>query len=599
MDALRYLLLINREARFLKTLSSSLLEAGFPVFAAESISDAQALLSSQAVALIICDTDLQDGDGYEFLAALKNSPDTKNLPFIFLVSARYVVDSLEEEVSKILKAFDLGAIDFIIDSMEEDVSRALIKRLNKTLPADFHQESEAAGALPSSSARPAEETPSGPPERRDSKRIIPGYAVESEISRDGALWIPGRITNINEQGLMMETALLGKLGMSVYVRVPLPGAQTVAIRCHIRHISIIRQPSSAEVGLEADDTAEWIEIYTYIAKLMGIVKAAETKKIAGGRQESSEAPSAAQTPSERKTQYVYVDPELHAADTGQAGKALESKFYRSLIGKQLGNYKAVSFIGAGSMAGVFKGWDVLLERHVALKVISYRLSAIPSFREMFIREARMVSRLTHPHIAQLYHLDQIDDVLYLIMEFINGGTLADILKDRNHLNLAKCLEYFITTCRTLDFVSKHNIVHRDIKPANIMIDDRGVLKIVDFGIAAAGDETSETQKPEGFGSPLYASPECILGRPLDLCSDIYSLGATFYHVFAGVPPFEGETDDIITAKHLNEQLVPLKKISPMVSGDLSDIIGKMMAKKPQERYQSYRALANDLTEVVH
>jgi CheY-like chemotaxis protein len=599
MNAKSQLLLVNREARFLKTVSQSLIEAGYPVLAADSKSAALDLLSSSSIALVICDSELSDCDGYDFLAYLKNNPASRNIPFIFLVSTRFVVDSLEEEVSKILKAFDMGAIDFIIDSMEDDVSRVLIKRINKILPADFREESK--GLLTPPSDRSDESMP-GPAERRDSKRIIPSHAVSVEISRDGVLWIPGQITNINEQGLKMETSLLGKLGMQVYIRVPLPGAQYVRAECHIRHISIIRHPSSAEIGVEADDSIEWIEIYNYIAKLMGIVKAAETKQIAADAQAplpTDAFSGIADRPQERKKQYVYVDPVLHAVHDVSAQKVLENKFYRSLIGKQLGNYKAVSFIGSGSMAGVFKGWDVLLERHVALKVISYKLSAIPSFREMFIREARLVSRLTHPNIAQLYHIDQVDDVMYFIMELINGGTLADILKDRNKLSLAKCLEYFITTCRTLDFVSKQNIVHRDIKPANIMIDDRGVLKIVDFGIAIKDDGTGEERKPDGFGSPLYASPECIMGRPLDLCSDIYSLGATFYHVFAGVPPFEGDSDDIITAKHLNEQLVPLKKRSPMVSGDLSDIIGKMMAKKPQERYQSYRALANDLTEVVH
>ena len=132
-----------------------------------------------------------------------------------------------------------------------------------------------------------------------------------------------------------------------------------------------------------------------------------------------------------------------------------------------------------------------------------------------------------------------------------------------------------------------------------MINDRGMLKIADFGVATVADEINKKRNPDGFGSPLYASPEYIMGRPLDCCSDMYSLGATFYHVLAGVPPFEGDSVETITNKHLNEHLVPLKKKNPLVSIDLSDIIGQMMAKKPQERYPNYRALINDLMEVVH
>ena len=426
--------------------------------------------------------------------------------------------------------------------------------------------------------------------------MTPGHLVNIEISRDGVLWMPGQITNINEQGLQIETALLGKLGMLLYIRVLLPGGKHVIVNSHIKHISMSKHPSSAEIGVEIDESIEWIEIYNYIAKLMGIVKKpSATDKIPAER--DSGASKIIRVADQKKQS---ADPLSHDINDPGSDRALERKFYRSLIGKQLGNYKAVSFIGAGSMAGVFKGWDVVLERNVALKVISYKLSTIAPFRDMFIKEGRLVSRLNHPNIAQIYHIDQMDDVFYFVMELISGGTLADMIKDRNKLNIAKSLEHFITICRTLDFVSKQNVVHRDIKPANIMIDDRGILKIVDFGIAVVNDETNKNIKPnKGFGSPLYASPECILGRPLDCCSDIYSLGATFYHVFAGEPPFDGDSAEIITNKHLNEYSVPVKKRNPMVSIDLSDIIEKMMAKKPQERYQNYRALLNDLTEVVH
>jgi len=588
MDVKSYILLVNHEKRYLQAVSESLAGAGYPVLTDTTMQGALNLLDVNRVSIIISDCELADANGYDFLAHLKKRTGHRDIPFVFLVSSRFVVDSLDEEVAKILKAFDLGAVDFIVDTMDEEIARLLTKRFKKILPPNFMAKGMTAEQEPYSDNT----APLAPDERRDSQRITPDQVVVIEISRDGALWMPGRITNINEQGLMIETSLLGRLGMLLYVRILLPGGKNIVVTSHIRHIAINKGSSSTEIGVEIDESVGWIKIYNYVAKLMGLVKRpSDTDKISAGK-------AGLQIAGEKK-QYVYVDSSPDSLDDSQSSQPLEIKFYRSLIGKQLGNYKAVSFIGAGSMAGVFKGWDVVLERHVALKVISYNLSAIPSYREMFIKEARLVSRLAHPNIAQIYHIDQMDDVFYFVMELISGGTLTEFIKDRNKLNIAKSLEHMITICRTLDFVSKQDIIHRDIKPANIMIDDRGALKVLDFGIAVVGTEAGGCKKPQQFGSPLYTSPECILGRPLDIHSDIYSLGATFYHVFAGVPPFEGDTVDDVTRKHLNEYMVPLKKRNPMISTDLSDIIDKMMAKKPQERYSTYRALINDLTEVVH
>jgi serine/threonine-protein kinase len=297
---------------------------------------------------------------------------------------------------------------------------------------------------------------------------------------------------------------------------------------------------------------------------------------------------------------MYTAPRQSNFTDHQNGKALEIRFYHSLVGKQLGNYKAVSLIGSGAMGGVFKGWDIILERNVALKIISYKLSSVDSFREMFVKEARLVSQLNHPNIAQIYYIDQSDDVFYFAMELISGGTLKDMIKDSNNLNSAKGLEYLVTVCQTLDFVSGKNIIHRDIKPENIMITDDGILKVVDFGVAIVNDGKNKKGKSENLvGSPYYVSTDCIKGLPLDSRSDIYSLGATFYHVFAGVPPFEGDNVEDVLLKHLNCDLVPLKKKNPTVSNWLSDIIAKMMAKNPEDRYQGYKDIIADLDLLMH
>jgi len=153
----------------------------------------------------------------------------------------------------------------------------------------------------------------------------------------------------------------------------------------------------------------------------------------------------------------------------------------------------------------------------------------------------------------------------------------------------------LTVCQTLDFVRQKNIIHRDIKPENIVINDKGVLKIVDFGVAKKIDVNAPGDVPEGIvGSPLYISPESISGHAIDHRSDIYSLGATFYHVFTGYSPFEGDDTKAILLHHLNSKSIPLKERNPKVSVFLSRVIEKMMAKDPQERYQNYKTIVQDL-----
>jgi len=602
MDTKSYILLINREKNFLETVGQSLTDAGYSLLTATTKSEALDLVSSNSVVLIVSDSELADGSGYDFLEAVKNSPALKDIPFVFFVSihsaedagtADHKIRTIEDEVSMVLKAFDMGANDFIVDTPEEDASTVLTERIGRRFPAMAKEKrvSAAGDGRGATSAKPKSDvSPIIEEHRRYHERTILKEAIPVELSRDAIFWMPGQIINAHIKGLMMETSLLGKLDMPLYVRVGLPEGKCV-LEGHIKHISISNHQMSARIGVIIKNSPEWNETYHYILKQseapekVPAKKHTLTDKSPIGKLIDAKMVMQMDTPEVRNT----------GSDDSGSDRALEIKFYRSLVGKKLGNYKAVSFIGAGSMAGVFKGWDVVLERDVALKIISFNLSMIDSYRDMFVKEAQLVSRLNHPNIAQIYHIDHSDDVLFFAMELIRGGTLADIIKDRNNLNTAKGLEHFITICRTLDFVSEQNIVHRDIKPENIMIDDHGVLKVVDFGVAVVNDDTEKKKKTEGMvGSPLYASPECGTGRPLDRRSDIYSLGATFYHLFAGVPPFDGDTVDSILSKHVSENLVPLNKINPILSSGLSNIIGKMMEKNPDKTYQDYRAIIDDL-----
>ena len=214
---------------------------------------------------------------------------------------------------------------------------------------------------------------------------------------------------------------------------------------------------------------------------------------------------------------------------------------------------------------------------------------------MFIKEARFVSKLDHPNIAHIYYIGNTNDILFYAMEFINGQTFLDFIKRGKNLNTLKGLGYFITICEALDFVSKQNIIHRDIKPENIMINDKGVLKIVDFGVAQVVDTKKGEVKQEGIvGSPLYISPDCIEGISLDHRSDIYSLGATFYHVFTGTPPYSGDNYEEVLMQHLNGDLIPIKEKNPKISNALGSIVQKMMSRNPEDRYHSYTEIIDDL-----
>ncbi|MBN1381911.1 MAG: protein kinase [Deltaproteobacteria bacterium] len=595
MDIKSYILLINREKKFLATIRQSLLDAGYPVLTTTTMSHALNLLSTNSIRLIICDSALEDFSGYEFLRFLKKNPLLEKIPFVFYVPVH--------DQGSAGKAFELGATDFIVYPLD---GKIFIERIGEILSSSGDHD-RPSPALPKEnieehSAEPVSTSLPEKKARRESERITPKSDTHIEISRDAILWVPGQIMNINMQGILIETPLLGRLGMLIYIRVPLPHGKCV-IESQVKHITISNHQLSADIGVEIEDSLEWTEVYNYITGYIKTEDKGKDKKAASPEKKSEpKKVNEPQMPINTNTVMLmdfnktrFADPLLHNFNDPQSDKALEIRFYQSLVGKQLGNYKAVSFIGAGTMGGVFKGWDIVLERNVALKVISYKLSSIASFREMFVKEARFISRLSHPNIAEIYYIDQTDDVLYFAMELINGNTLADMIKESNNLNTSKGLECFLTTCRTLDFVSRKNIIHRDIKPENIMIDDKGILKVVDFGVAIVNDGKSKKRKSEGLvGSPLYVSPDCIMGQPLDSRSDIYSLGATFYHLFSGFPPFEGEDMEEVLLKHLNEDLVPLRKKNPTISVNLSDIIEKMMAKKPENRYQSYQAIIDDL-----
>ena len=588
------ILLINRDRDFLKTTCESLQKTGFSVATAMDMRSALTVISASSVGLIICDKALEDVSGYDFLHYLKSDPMRDSIPFVFFVPVN--------DQGRALKALKLGASDFLVYPLELD---DLVKRIREILnknekinPSPQPQPDEphaqpATPFKPATEVQPTEAAALETTNRRKSKRNLPLPPLNLEVSRDGMLWMPCKIKNFSREGMYVETSLLGKPGAELKLRISFP-KRAYTLNGQITHINFAGIQGSTGIGIEIVDTKEWRGIYKYFKSFIGVESTKSETDTSDG-QNGADGDAETLMISDEQAQALMAS--IRASE-GQKAKSnrLDIRFYHSIVGKQLDNYKAVSFIGAGNMGGVFKGWDVSLEREVALKVISYDLSSQEKFRDMFIKEARIVSQLENPNIARIYYIGNANDILFYAMEFIGGGTLLDMINEGRNFNTLSGLDYLITICKTLNFVRQKNIIHRDIKPENIMIINKKIIKIVDFGVAKRVDlETKKAVQKGIVGSPLYIPPECIESKPLDHRSDIYSLGATFYHAFTGSPPFQGKNAEEVFAKHLHGKLTPLKKKNPKVSNALAKIIEKMMEKDPDDRYQTY----DDIVDAIN
>ncbi len=227
----------------------------------------------------------------------------------------------------------------------------------------------------------------------------------------------------------------------------------------------------------------------------------------------------------------------------------------SLIGKSLGQYRIVERIGAGGMATVFKAYQPTLDRYVAVKVLPAYHASDPIFVKRFVQEARSVAKLAHPNIVQIHDFGQgeQDNVTYIVMEYVDGGTLKDRLKQA--LPVPEAINFAIQAAEGLDCAHRNGIIHRDVKPANMLVRKDRHLLLSDFGIAKLLEQsTNLTRVGTGIGTPQYMSPEQGMGQKVDRRSDIYSLGIVLFHCLTGHVPFSADNPLTVTVKHLNEPL---------------------------------------------
>ena len=259
-------------------------------------------------------------------------------------------------------------------------------------------------------------------------------------------------------------------------------------------------------------------------------------------------------------------------------------------------YEVLSKLGAGGMADVYKGRDLMLNRYVAIKVLKKEYREDESFVKKFRSEAQAAAGLMHPNIVNVYDVGEDRGLYYMVMELVEGITLKEYIQKKGRLSAREVISIAIQMCTGIEAAHDHNIIHRDIKPQNIIISKEGKVKVTDFGIARAA--TSHTVSSNAMGSVHYVSPEQARGGFCDAKSDIYSAGITVYEMITGQVPFDGESTVSIAMKHLQEIIKPPSTIVPDIPRALEDIILKCTQKSPERRYPNAGALIKDLKRTL-
>lgn len=269
-----------------------------------------------------------------------------------------------------------------------------------------------------------------------------------------------------------------------------------------------------------------------------------------------------------------------------------------MVGTILGNrYRLMELIGEGGMALVYKAECAKLCRTVAVKILRPQYASDQDFVERFRREARAAASLSHPNVVNIYDVGQENNLDYIVMEYIPGDNLKDIIRHQSPLSVNRALDITRQIAEALNHAHQRNIIHRDIKPHNILVTPDGQVKVTDFGIARAISASTFTQTGIIVGSVQYSAPEQAKGGAVGPQSDIYSLGCVLYEMLAGRVPFKGDTTIAIAMQHLQNDSIPVRQIRPEIPAAVESIVIKAMAKDPQERYPTALALLKEVNAI--
>ena len=257
-------------------------------------------------------------------------------------------------------------------------------------------------------------------------------------------------------------------------------------------------------------------------------------------------------------------------------------------------YEIIRSIGEGGMANVYLGYDTILDRNVAIKILRGDLSNDEKFVRRFQREALSASSLAHPNIVEMYDVGEDNGLYYIVMEFIDGKTIKQLLKKRGSLTISEAIDIMLQLTDGMTHAHESYIIHRDLKPQNVMIKSDGQIKITDFGIAMALNSTQLTQTNSVMGSVHYLPPEQANGKGCTTKSDIYSMGIIFYELLSGSLPFRGDNAVEIALKHIRDPLPSLRDDNPAIPQSIENIIRRATAKNPKNRYDDAKSMHSDL-----
>ena len=272
-----------------------------------------------------------------------------------------------------------------------------------------------------------------------------------------------------------------------------------------------------------------------------------------------------------------------------------------LTGRTLGDFHILRKLGQGGMGYVYLARQQSLKREVAMKFLRKELVDNPVALQRFQAEAEAVARISHPNIVQVYSIGEQDGFRYMALEYVEGRNLRDFLDRKGALDIPIALTILRQVAAALQRASELGLVHRDIKPENILLNRKAEVKVTDFGLSryfgGEAKPVSLTQSGMTLGTPLYMSPEQVQGKPVDHRSDLYSFGVTAYHALTGQPPYKGQNSFDVAVQHVQSTPEPLEHLRPDLPADLCNLVRKLMAKNPDDRYQSAKEVMREISKI--